>query len=208
MKEEQLGSIMLRHFGDWRITNYGVQYSGLRRTRAHEPHSGMPQRAVARKGSDTQKNNDAQLHMRCHALAGRRKSTAEVMDVGRQAFAIGAGVCTTSAFAVAYKLLEEGIQDRIEIIGQGSLSNGHMWVVIGRDGDTEVHGTGASRKRIPDDEPATWGNYLVADAWLRAFGWPGFYRKPANGRHHSFIDARRHCLSITYDSLEPEGDDY
>ena len=150
-------------------------------------------------------NADAALHMACNALLGRRKSTAQVLQTGNRAYANGGGICTTSAFAVAARLLGNNqINDRIEIIGQTG-ANGHMWVVVGRQGGTNLVGAGVGARRRPANAHANWGNYFVLDAWFKALGHPGHYASPPGG-HHAFVTNNHNLLEITYDSTVPTGD--
>jgi hypothetical protein len=187
----QIKHIIDHDFADWGLTNYGSGYTHLAK-----PGATINVKAEA-------KNADARLHMGCHAFLGKRKSTSAASRTGRQAFQNGGGCCTTSAFAVVFKLLEAGITDRIEIIGQGSHDNGHMWVVVGRTGDTVQDGKVKRPANAHDD----WGSYIVCDVWLKAFGWPGVWKKPPGGKHHFFIDNDHDHLEVTYDSLIEDGDD-
>lgn len=185
-----ISTIIDKEFAGFGLTNYKSDYSHL-----------------TKKGSTVLVNEkakalDGALQMRCFALKGIRKSTFSVKMTGKQAFANGGGCCTTCAFAVAYKLLESGITDRIEIIGQTSFHNGHMWVVVGRTGATVQDGV----VKRPANTHATWGKYIVVDIWLKAFGWDGVWKNPPNGQHHSFIEDDIGKLEVTYDSTVPEGD--
>jgi hypothetical protein len=186
----QISRMMKDDFGGWGITNYGNGYAHLAK--------GGAKVATA----PDKKDADARLYMGCHAFNGNMKTTSAVKRTGGMAFRNGAGCCTTSAFAVAFQLLECGIRDRIEIIGQGSHDNGHMWVVIGRTGGTVRDGK-VNRPANPQSE---WGEYIVCDVWLKAFGWPGVWKTPPGGKHHFFIEDDHERLEITYDSTAQEED--
>jgi hypothetical protein len=190
-RTDQIKEIVARDFAAWGLTNYKDGYRHLTKVGA--------ERVI----NDGAKLADARLHMGCHAFLGKRKSTAAVIRTGRSAFQNGGGCCTTSAFAVAYKLLDAGIRDRVEIIGQGSMDNGHMWVVVGRTGGAVQDG----KVKRPDNGYAEWGSYIAVDVWLKAFGWEGVWKKPEHGMHHFFIENDHTKLEITYDSLVEDGDD-
>lgn len=193
--ELQIVHAIVKNFGNWGLTNYKDDYAHLTK-----PGAQVKINAGA-------KDADARLHMTCQAFRGKRKSKDQVMSTGRRAFENGGGCCTTSAFAVAYKLHEVGVTERIEIIGQGSFHNGHMWVVVGREGGTS-QGGGLNATKRPENSHATWGDYVAVDTWLKAFGWgSGVWRKPPNGKHHFFIESDISRLEITYDSLVEDGDD-
>jgi hypothetical protein len=183
--------IVQADFKDWRLTNYKKGYAHL-----------LKPKAVPRTASEDVKNKDAMLSMSCQAFRGRRKATTAVNGTGATAFKNGGGCCTTSAFAVAHRLLSGGVTGRIEIIGQTSLNNGHMWVVCGREGGTRLDGN----VRRPANPCSDWGGFVAVDAWLMAFGWEGVWRKPREGKHHFFIVSDHKQLEITYDSMVPGGD--
>ena len=185
---------VILNFANWGLTNFKEDYRHL---------AAPGKQPVVNNGA---KNADARLHMMCQAFRGNRKSTDEVMRTGMQAFQNGAGCCTTSAFAVAYKLHDAGVTDRIEIIGQGSFDNGHMWVVVGRTNGTEHSGGLVKGRKRPDNSHNHWGDYMVVDVWLKAFGWKGVWRTPPQGKHHFFIDNEFSKLEVTYDSLVGDGD--
>jgi hypothetical protein len=179
-------------FDDWGLTNFKEGYRWL--TKPGEQPNIVANGAV--------KDQDFALYARCHAFLGKRKSSASVRMTGRQAFQNGAGCCTTSAFAAAFKLLSFNIPERIEIIGQSSHDNGHMWVVVGRTGGTVQDGN----VKRPANDPDQWGNIIVVDTWLKAFGWSGVWKNPPGGAHHEFIENDSDFLEVTYDSLVPNGD--
>lgn len=187
----QIKSLIDTDFKDWGLTNYKKGYA----------HLTAPSATV--KINEAAKDGDGKMQMRCFAPKGVRKSTKSVKFAGGEAFKNNGGSCTTTAFAVVYKLLESGITDRIEIIGQGSLNNGHMWVVVGRTGGFVTDGV----VKRPANRHGEWGSYIVIDVWLKAFGWAGVWKQPDQGKHHFFIENDINALEITYDSLVPEGDD-
>ncbi len=190
-RTDQLTQLVAQEFKTWGLTNYKDGYHHLTKSGA------KPVLNVDAKDAD------ARLHMACHALRGKRKSTGAIMRTGRTAFQNGGGCCTTSAFAVAYKLHEFGFKGRIEIIGQGSMDNGHMWVVVDRVGATVQDGW----VKRPANGYADWGSFIALDVWLKAFGWEGIWKKPENGMHHFFIENDHTKLEVTYDSTVEDGDD-
>ncbi|MEO1457968.1 MAG: hypothetical protein AAFV49_10485 [Pseudomonadota bacterium] len=196
--ETRIAFIMNRQFGGWAMANYSNGYAWLKHPKRDQP-------TVA---TQTQKDADRRLHAACNAMLGKRKSTAQVIRTGQSAYNNGAGVCTTSAFAVAARLLADpNVNDRIEIMGQaGGINAGHMWVVVGRVGGTTLVGNGFQARRRPANAHANWGPYIVCDAWLQALGWKGFWKTPQNGQHHRFITPNHNALEIVYDSNLPGGD--
>ncbi|MEO0822013.1 MAG: hypothetical protein AAF074_16495, partial [Pseudomonadota bacterium] len=146
--ETRIAFIMNRQFGGWAMANYSNGYAWLKHPKRDQP-------TVA---TQTQKDADRLLHAACNVMRGKRKSTAQVTRTGQIAYNNGAGVCTTSAFAVAARLLADpNVNDRIEIMGQSGFYGGHMWVVVGRTGGTILSGNGLLAVRRPANAHANWG---------------------------------------------------